>query len=112
MEDNVLDIQYEFIFKDPKFFRKHKKDYVSYKVIDTWLKVGHILTQNLEILYSEWLPKRNRFQSKEKYFAEFIEPIAKEQYKRRRLNQIWFLVDVAVENILHGNEIADDRQKT
>lgn len=112
-KEDILNIEYEYLFKEPKFFRRNRKDYVTYKVIDTWLKVWHKLTQNLEILYKEWLPKRNRFQSKEKYFTEFIEPIAREQYKRWRLNQIWFLVDVAVEEILNGKKIEEnDWQKT
>lgn len=110
-KDDILDIDHVFYFKEPKFFRKNRKDYVSYKVIDSWLKIWHIFTQNLEILYKEWLPKRNRFQWKEKYFREYIEPIAMQQYKRWRLNQIWFLVDVAVESILSDKKIQDDWQK-
>lgn len=107
-KEDILELEYEFIFREPHFFRKHKKDYVTYKVIDTWLKVWHKLTQNLELLYAEWLPRRNRFQWKERYFNEYIVPIAKEQYKRWRLNQIWFAVDVAVETILNGKKIEED----
>lgn len=106
-----LELEYTYIIKDPKFFRKHTKDYVSYKVIELWLKTGYIFTQNLEILYKEWLPKRNRFQWKEKYFNEYLVPIIRKQYERWRLNMIWFWVDVAVESILSSKKMEYDWQK-
>lgn len=114
MSKEYVEIEYEYIIKDPHFYRKHKKDYVDYKVIEFWTKKhkGFKFTQNLEILYNWWLPKRNRFQSKEKYFHEYLVPIIKKQYERWRLNWIWFGVDVAVESILSGNKIEDDWQKT
>lgn len=97
---DILNLEYTYIIKDPRFFRKHKKDYVEYKIIELELRTWHIFTQNLEIFYKEWLPKRNRFQSKEKYFKEYLVPIIRKQYERWRLNAIWFRVDVAVETIL------------
>lgn len=100
MADEYLTLEYTYIIKDPKFFRKNRKDHVTYKVIELWLRTWYIFTQNLEILYKEWLPKRNRFQWKEKYFEEYIVPIIRKQYERWRLNAIWFWVDVAVETIL------------
>jgi len=97
---DILKLDYTYIIKDPRFFRKHKKDYVEYRIIELELRTWHIFTQNLEIFYKEWLPKRNRFQSKEKYFQEYLVPIIRKQYERWRLNAIWFRVDVAVESIL------------
>ena len=107
MSKEYLELEYTYIIKDPHFFRKHKKDFVTYKIVELWLKVWYIFTQNLEILYNEWLPKRNRFQWKEKYFHEYLVPIIRKQYERWRLNQIWFGVDVAVESILNGKRIED-----
>ena len=107
MNKDILELEYTYIIKDPKFFRKNRKDYVTYKVIELWLKTGYIFTQNLELLYNEWLPKRNRFQWKEKYFNEYIVPIIRKQYERWRLNMIGFWVDVAVETILSGKKIED-----
>jgi hypothetical protein len=34
-KEDILNIEYEYLFKEPKFFRKNRKDYVTYKVIDT-----------------------------------------------------------------------------
>jgi hypothetical protein len=31
---DVINLDYTYIIKDPRFFRKHKKDYVEYKVIE------------------------------------------------------------------------------
>lgn len=95
-----IKLDYTYIIKDPRFFRKHKKDYVEYKIIELEMRTWHIFTQNLEIFYKEWLPKRNRFQGKEKYFQEYLVPIIRKQYERWRLNALWFKVDVAVEMIL------------
>lgn len=95
-----LNLDYTYIIKDPVFFRSHKKDFVKYKIIELELKTWYKFTQNLEILYKEWLPKRNRFQSKQKYFDEYLVPIIRKQYERWRLNAIGFWVDVAVEMIL------------
>lgn len=111
-KDEILELEYTYIIKDPHFYRKNRKDYVDYKVIELWLKTWYKFSQNLEILYKEWLPKRNRFQGKEKYFTEYLIPIIRKQYERRRLNMIWFGVDVAVETILNGKKIEDDGQKT
>jgi len=97
---DVINLDYTYIIKDPRFFRKHKKDYVEYKVIELEMRTWHIFTQNLEIFYKEWLPKRNRFQWKEKYFQEYLVPIIRKQYERWRLNALWFKVDVAVEMLL------------
>mgnify|MGYP002624140835 CR=1 FL=1 len=108
---DILELEYTYIIKDPHFYRKNKKDYVDYKIIELWLKTGYKFSQNLELLYKEWLPKRNRFQWKEKYFEEYLVPIIRKQYERWRLNQIWFWVDVAVETILNGKKIEDDWQK-
>ena len=103
MDNNYINLTYTYIIKDPKFFRKKKKDFVSFKVIEVELKKGQILTQNLEILYKQWVPKRNRFQSKEKYFQEILLPIFRAKYERWRENQIQFMVDVAVEGMKFGN---------
>lgn len=100
-KNDYLELEYTYIIKDPKFFRKNYKDYVTYKIIELWLKTWYIFTQNLEILYKEWLPKRNRFEWKDKYFNTYLVPIIRKQYERRRLNAIWFWVDVAVEAILN-----------
>lgn len=97
---DVINLDYTYIIKDPRFFRKHKKDYVEYKVIELEMRTWHIFTQNLEIFYKEWLPKRNRFQWKEKYFQEYLVPIIRKQYERWRLNALGFKVDVAVEMLL------------
>lgn len=102
MDNNYINLTYTYIIKDPKFFRKKKKDFVSFKVIEVELKKGQILTQNLEILYTQWVPRRNRFQSKEKYFQEILLPIFRAKYERRRENQIQFMVDVAVEGMKFG----------
>lgn len=110
-KEDLLELEYTYIIKDPHFYRKNRKDYVDYKVIELWLKTGYKFSQNLEILYKEWLPKRNRFQSKDKYFTEYLIPIIRKQYERWRLNMIWFGVDVAVETILNGKKIEDDWQK-
>lgn len=110
-EKDYIELEYTYIIKDSHFYRKNKKDYVDYKVIELWLKTGYKFSQNLEILYKEWLPKRNRFQWKEKYFNEYLVPIIRKQYERWRLNMIWFGVDVAVETILHGKKIENDWQK-
>ena len=110
-EKDFIELEYTYIIKDPHFYRKHTKDYVDYKIIELWLKTGYKFSQNLELLYNEWLPKRNRFQSKEKYFNEYLVPIIRKQYERWRLNMIWFWVDVAVETILSGKKIENDRQK-
>lgn len=112
MSKEYLELEYEYIIKEPHFYRKNRKDYVDYKIVDISLKRWYKFSQNLEILYKEWLPKRNRFQWKEKYFHEYLVPIVKKQYERWRLNQIWFGVDVAVESILSGNVIDNDWQKT
>lgn len=53
MDNNYINLTYTYIIKDPKFFRKKKKDFVSFKVIEVELKKGQILTQNLEILYNQ-----------------------------------------------------------
>jgi hypothetical protein len=53
MDNNYINLTYTYIIKDPKFFRKKKKDFVSFKVIEVELKKGQILTQNLEILYTQ-----------------------------------------------------------
>lgn len=53
MDNNYINLTYTYIIKDPKFFRKKKKDFVSFKVIEVELKKGQILTQNLEILYDQ-----------------------------------------------------------
>lgn len=111
INDDILNLEYSYIIKEPRFYRKHKKDYVDYKIIELWLRTGYKFTQNLEILYKEWLPKRNRFQWKEKYFNEYLTPIIRKQYERWRLNQIWFWVDVAVEMILQSKKIEDGWQK-
>lgn len=108
---DILELEYTYIIKDPHFFRYNRKDYVEYKVIELWLKTWYKFKQNLEILYKEWLPKRNRFQSKDKYFTEYLVPIIRKQYERWRMNMIWFGVDVAVETILNGKKIEDDWQK-
>lgn len=109
-EKDYIELEYTYIIKDPHFYRKNKKDYVDYKVIELWLKTGYKFSQNLEILYKEWLPKRNRFQWKEKYFNEYLVPIIRKQYERWRLNMIWFGVDVAVETILHGKKIENGKE--
>lgn len=106
-KEDLLELEYTYIIKDPHFYRKNRKDYVDYKVIELWLKTGYKFSQNLEILYKEWLPKRNRFQSKEKYFTEYLIPIIRKQYERWRLNMIGFWVDVAVESILSGKKLED-----
>lgn len=111
INDDILNLEYSYIIKEPRFYRKHKKDYVDYKIIELWLRTGYKFTQNLEILYKEWLPKRNRFQWKEKYFNEYLTPIIRKQYERWRLNQIWFWVDVAVEMILQSKKIEDGKEK-
>ena len=102
MDNNYINLTYTYIIKDPKFFRKKKKDFVSFKVIEVELKKGQILTQNLEILYNQWVPRRNRFQSKERYFQEILLPIFRAKYERWRENQIQFMVDVAVEGMKFG----------
>lgn len=99
-KEEYLDLNYTYIIKDPVFYRSHKKDYVKYKIIELELRTWYKFQQNLEILYKEWLPKRNRFQSKQKYFDEYLVPIIRKQYERWRLNAIGFWVDVAVEMIL------------
>jgi len=53
MDNSYINLTYTYIIKDPKFFRKKKKDFVSFKVIEVELKKGQILTQNLEILYNQ-----------------------------------------------------------
>lgn len=111
-EKDYIELEYTYIIKDPHFYRKNKKDYVDYKVIELWLKTGYKFSQNLEILYKEWLPKRNRFQWKEKYFNEYLVPIIRKQYERWRLNMIWFGVDVAVETILHGKKIENGKDSS
>ncbi|PZM87360.1 MAG: hypothetical protein DLD55_01780 [candidate division SR1 bacterium] len=97
-----LDLSYTYTIKDPVFFRKKKQDFVSFKVIEVELKKGKILTQNLEILYKQGVPKRNRFMSKERYFQEILLPIFRAKYERWRDNQIRFMVDVAVEGMRMG----------
>lgn len=52
-EREYIDLTYTYVMKDPKFFRRKKKDFVSFKVIEVELKKGQILTQNLEILYNQ-----------------------------------------------------------
>lgn len=99
-KEDIVNLDYTYIIKDPRFFRKNRKDYVEYKIIELEMRTWHIFTQNLEIFYKEWLPKRNRFQGKQKYFEEYLVPIIRKQYERRRLNAIGFKVDVAVEMIL------------
>lgn len=99
-KEDYLELNYTYVIKDPVFFRQHKKDYVKYKIIELELRTWYKFTQNLELLYKEWLPKRNRFQSKQKYFDEYLVPIIRKQYERWRLNAIGFWVDVAVEMIL------------
>ena len=111
MSKEYLELEYTYIIKDPHFYRKNRKDYVDYKVIELWLKTGYKFSQNLELLYKEWLPKRNRFQWKEKYFNEYLVPIIRKQYERWRLNMIWFWVDVAVETILSGKKLENDWQE-
>lgn len=111
MSKDILELEYTYIIKDPHFYRKHKKDYVDYKIIEIWLKTGYKFSQNLELLYKEWLPKRNRFQWKEKYFNEYLVPIIRKQYERWRMNMIGFWVDVAVETILHGKKLENDWQE-
>ena len=110
--NDILELEYTYIIKDPHFYRKNKKDYVDYKVIELWLKTWYKFSQNLELLYKEWLPKRNRFQWKEKYFTEYLVPIIRKQYERWRLNMIWFGVDVAVETILNGKKIEDGKDSS
>lgn len=112
MSKEYLELEYEYIIKEPHFYRKNRKDYVDYKIVDIGIKKWYKFSQNLEILYKEWLPKRNRFQGKDKYFHEYLVPIVKQQYERWRLNQIWFGVDVAVESILNGKQMENDWQKT
>lgn len=109
---DYLHLDYTYIIKDPKFFRKNKKDFVTYKVIELELRTWYKFTQNLEILYNEWLPKRNRFQGKEKYFNEYLIPIIRKQYERWRLNAIWFWIDVAVESILSSKPINDAKEES
>ena len=53
MDNSYINLTYTYIIKDPKFFRKKEKDFVSFKVIEVELKKGQILTQNLEILYNQ-----------------------------------------------------------
>lgn len=112
MSKEYLELEYEYIIKEPHFYRKNRKDYVDYKIVDAGIKKWYKFSQNLEILYKEWLPKRNRFQSKEKYFHEYLVPIVKKQYERWRLNQIWFWVDVAVETILQSKRIDDAKNES
>lgn len=96
-EREYIDLTYTYVMKDPKFFRRKKKDFVSFKVLEIELKKWQILTQNLEILYSQWVPKRERYESKENYWKEKLLPIFRAKYERWRDNQIRFMVDVAVE---------------
>lgn len=108
MPQEYIELEYEYLIKDPHFYRKNKKDYVDYKIVEYWdRKTWFKFSQNLEVLYKEWLPKRNRFQWKEKYFHEYLVPIIRKQYERWRLNRIWFWVDVAVETILSGKKLED-----
>lgn len=109
-QKEYIELEYTYVMQNPKFFRRNRKDYVTYDIIELWLRTGHHFTQNLEILYKEWLPKRNRFQSKEKYFKEYIIPIARKQYERWRMNAIWFWVDVAVEAILQSKPMENGKE--
>ena len=110
MKKEEIKLDYTYIIRLDKFFRKHKKDHVRYRIIELELKTWHIFTQNLEIFYKEWLPKRNRFQSKQKYFDEYLVPIIRKQYERWRLNAIGFRVDVAVEMLLQEWKKKDDEK--
>lgn len=52
-EQEYFDISYTYIIKDPKFFRKKKRDFVSFKIVEVESKKGYIFTQDLEGLYKQ-----------------------------------------------------------
>lgn len=33
-KEDIVNLDYTYIIKDPRFFRKNRKDYVEYKIIE------------------------------------------------------------------------------